>query len=220
LAGVSGQLLVLLPVPICIANSKSQPVGDVAAFATERWTLRYPAPVLPSRQPHNRPYANPILTKQFVASGIRVREKVRILSFLSRCVTRALTQKSPSLGLSVRLLPVLYKRAPLLHLLPVVSLRQELPFREPASIIQNPQAHIIVHRNNLVHRRSVWTTCWPPRRASTDLKTRPLTPFQARVTLGIWRLSHRSLRILTSKIDTTALSMIRMVPHEAFPILS
>jgi hypothetical protein len=57
-------------------------VGDVAAFATERWTLRYPAPILSSRQPHNRPYANPHLCKQFVARSVRVREKVRIVHHL------------------------------------------------------------------------------------------------------------------------------------------
>ena len=103
---------------------------------------------------------------------------------LSRRVTCTYIELS-ALGRSARLLPVLYKRALLLYLLPVVSLRQEPPFRELASIIlRNLQAHI-PPRNNLVRRRSVWTTYWPPSRASTNPKTRPLSLLLSRRTQGM-----------------------------------
>jgi hypothetical protein len=163
-------------------------VGDVAAFATERWTLRYTAPVLPSRQPHSRSYPNSILTKQFVTRGVRVGKKVRKLypSFEPPPVT-CTYKVSLALGLSARLLPVPYKRVSLLHLLQAVSRRQDLPFREPVSIIlRNLPVYIIVLRNNLVRQRSVWTIFWPPRRASTNPKTRLLSLLLSRITLGEW----------------------------------
>jgi hypothetical protein len=67
-------------------------VGDVAAFATDRWTFR--PTDLSSRQPHNRSYAGcSILSKQFVAHS-RVREKVcKVYSYLD-LLRRALTWTS------------------------------------------------------------------------------------------------------------------------------
>ena len=132
------------------------------------------------------------------------------------------TYKGPfDLGLSARLLPVLYKRALLLHLLPVVSRQQELPFRElPAIILRNPQAHIITFRKHLVRRRSVLTTCWPLRGASIQPKTRQSSLFPTRITRGILESRRFSSKTLTPIADTIVLSTIRMVPLEAFPILS
>ena len=74
------------------------------------------------------------------------------------------------LGLA-RLLPVLYKPVLLLHLLPVVLPRQKLLFGEERSIkLLHLLAHDTKARNNLVRRRTVWTTSWLLRKASIDLK--------------------------------------------------
>jgi hypothetical protein len=78
---------------------QSQPVGNVAAFATERWT-RLPATVLPSGQPYNRSQSSLQLPKLFIAH-LRVGKEVRKILFgarTSRCISCVLT-RDPSRSL-------------------------------------------------------------------------------------------------------------------------
>ena len=220
MAGVSGQLLLLLPRPHLHsklslsrwAMSQHSQQND-GPFNTQLQFFPQDSPTIGRTQiqfsPNN---SSPVVSE----SGKRFAKFI-----IREPLHNVYLHRTLLLGLNARLLPVLYKRALLLHLLPVVSLRQELPFRELASIIiRNSQAHITVLRNNLVRRRNVWTTCWPPRRASTNLKTHPLSPFQSRVILGIWQSERWLCRMLTPHSDIIVLSTIRMVPHEAFLILS
>jgi len=159
-----------------------QSMGDVAVFATERWTLQFPATVLPSRQPHNRANSSSLLPKQFV-TRIGLGQEVRKVYFHLLPPRDVRLLGCSFLGLSARRLLVLYKPARLLHLHRLVLLPQELLFREVVPIILHHR-RILHTKKDLVRPRSVWTTSWPPSTVSTDPKIHQWTQLQRRRTQG------------------------------------
>ncbi len=88
-------------------------------------------------------------------------------SHLTPPSNRALTDFIPTTGLSARLLLVRSTPARRQLLRLPIRLRQELPFQEVVRIIRRRRP--VRHQNNRARRRSVWTICWPPRRAIINL---------------------------------------------------
>ena len=182
-------------------------------FDSQLQFLPQDSPTIGRHQVHYSPN-NPSPVSE---TGKRYAESI---PFLSRWVI--CTNQDPNApGLSARLLPVLYKRAPLLPHLQVVLLQQEVLFLELLSIIpRHLRAHNTVRKSNLVRQRSVWTTYWPPRGASTSPRTHLLSLFHTRITQGNVNVQAWHIQDSSVTIDTTGLFAIRMVLHEASPIQS
>lgn len=128
-----------------------------------------------------------------------------------------------SLSGPARLFPVPYKRTLPPYHRRLVSRPPERPLSELAAIILSCRTTHYLSRSCLDRRRSVWTTYWLLKRASTRLRenhlqTENLSRTKASLSNSIFR--NYVLDMLMFVVDTPALSTTRMLPHEASPILS